>query len=180
MKTHKRGEAPAWSKLSQLLGKLIRIPSSVAPVVLTDGMAAAIRETHLSYMPCITGKRCHAYPQHRVMNPPPCKYKFDLNNTVNCKVGSFHMRYMFFTRCCGCGGEDVFPLNACIAAAFPKGPRERPIRFSLPSKASAGGPPRPRPCKSCKSLRTRPSSKKNARRVKRRPHNRPRRHFLVL
>ena len=67
----------------------------------------------------------------------------------------------------------------CIAAAFPKRPRERPIRFSLPSKASAGGPPRPRPCKSCKSLRTRPSSKKNARRVKRRPHNRPRRHFLV-
>ena len=90
--------------------------------------------------------------------------------------------HIVFTRCCGCGGEDVFPLNACIAVAFPKGPRERPIRFSLPSKASAGGPPRPHPCKSCKSLRTRPSSKKNARRVKRRPHNRPRHisRFIVL
>ena len=84
MKTHKRGEAPAGTHGFKLLGKLINI-HLFAPVVLTDGMAAAIRETHLSYMPCITGKRCHAYPQHRVMNPPPCKYKFDLNNTVNCK-----------------------------------------------------------------------------------------------
>ena len=67
-------------------------------------MAAAIRGTHLSYMHCITGKRCHAYPQHRVMNPPPCKYKFDLNDTVNCKVV---FGTCVFTRCCGCGGEDV-------------------------------------------------------------------------
>ena len=48
---------------------------------------------------------CHAYPQHRVMNPPTCKYKFHLNNTVNCKVVG-HI-FSIFTRCCGCGGEDV-------------------------------------------------------------------------
>ena len=64
---------------------------------------------------------------------------------------NFHaMLWMRRRRCCP-------GMIRCIAAAFPNGPRERPIRFSLPSKASAGGPPRPRPCKSCKSLRTRPS-----------------------
>ena len=145
-------EAPAERDV-KLLGKLAATWSSVAPVVLTDGMAAAIRETHLSYMPCITGKRCHAYPQHRVMNPPPCKYKFDLNNTVNCKVE-------FISRC---------SRDAVDAAEKMFSSRTRMYRRGLPQRTtgatytlqfaeqSLSWRSSPRPCKSCKSLRTRRS-----------------------
>ena len=150
----------------------------VAPVVLTDGMAAAIRATHL-----VNIILHHRQKVSRLSTAPrdePSTLQIHVRPQQHRELQgggtyffNFHaMLWMRRRRCCP-------GMIRCIAAAFPNGPRERPIRFSLPSKASAGGPPRPRPCKSCKSLRTRPSSKKNARRVKRRPHNRPRRHFLV-
>ena len=47
MNRHKRGEAPAERDV-KWLGKL-RNTHLIAPVVLTDGMAAAIRGTHLIF-----------------------------------------------------------------------------------------------------------------------------------
>tara|TARA_B100000475_G_scaffold23023_1_gene15924 strand:- start:208 stop:468 length:261 start_codon:yes stop_codon:yes gene_type:complete len=84
---------------------------------------------------------CHAYPQHRVMNPPTCKYKFHLNNTMNCKV-----EFILFSRDAVDAAEKMFSLSARM---YRRGLPQRTTRatytlqFAEQSLSRRSSPPSP-------------------------------------
>jgi hypothetical protein len=143
----------------------------IVPVVLTDGMAAAIRETHL--------KRNRF---QRVSTAPR-----DERSTLQVQVRpqQHHelqggIRHMFFHAMLWMRRRRCVPLECMYRRGLPQRTTGTTYTLQFAEQSLSWRSSPPHPCKSCKSLRTRPSLKKKRTPLERRPHNRPRRHFLVL